>query len=172
MTPRQVRHQKKAFLDAFRVHGNVSRACRDHGINRADVYRWKEHDEEFMLGWNIAEIEATEHLEATAFDRAVNGVTQETPIYFRGTAIDSVVKTEYSDTLLIFLLKARAPEKYRETIKTYGTVAGPNGGPIEVKQELDQGSRSTVIAVAERAALDALYGVASGGLDESKDAKM
>lgn len=111
-----MRHQKKAFLETFRVHGNVSRACRDHGINRADVYRWKEHDEEFMLGWNIAEIEATEHLEATAFDRAVNGVTQETPIYFRGTAIDSVIKTEYSDTLLIFLLKARAPEKYRDNV--------------------------------------------------------
>jgi hypothetical protein len=114
MTTRQVRHQKKAFLDRFREHGNVSRACRETKVNRADVYRWKEHDEDFMLGWNIAEVEATEVLESAAYDRAVHGVTQETPIYFRGTAIDSVVKTEYSDTLLIFLLKARAPEKYRE----------------------------------------------------------
>jgi hypothetical protein len=27
-----------------------------------------------------------------------------------------VVKTEYSDTLLIVLLKARAPEKYRDNV--------------------------------------------------------
>jgi hypothetical protein len=43
-------------------------------------------------------------------------VVQETPIFHRGQHIDTVVKTEYSDTLLIFLLKARAPEKYRDNV--------------------------------------------------------
>lgn len=135
MTTRQVRHQKKAFLDRFRVHGNVSRACRETGINRADVYRWKEHDNEFMLGWNVAEVEATERLEEAAYERAVNGVTQETPLYYRGKVVDTVVKTEYSDTLLIFLLKARSPEKYRERVQMQHADADGKRLPIGAVEE-------------------------------------
>lgn len=110
MTTRQVRHQKKAFLGHFRVHGNVSQACRELDIPRGDVYRWKEHDEEFMLGWNVAEVEATESLEEEARNRAVDG-TQK-PVYQGGQLVGFV--TEKSDTLLIFLLKARNPSKYRD----------------------------------------------------------
>jgi hypothetical protein len=116
MTNRQKPHLKKAFLERFRLHGNISRACREVKIDRSTVYSWQEDDDEFASGYRIAEIEATERLEEAAYERAINGVTQETPIYFRGQAIDSVVKTEYSDTLLIFLLKARAPEKYRDRV--------------------------------------------------------
>lgn len=115
-TPRQSRHLKKAFLDSFRQHGNVSRACRDIKLCRATLYVWKEHDADFMMLYEVAEVEATERLEEAAYERAVQGVTQETPIFHRGKQIDTVVKTEYSDTLLIFLLKARNPEKYRDNI--------------------------------------------------------
>lgn len=171
-TARQSRRLKKAFLASFREHGNVSRACRAINLHRATLYVWKEHDTDFMLEYEQAEVEATEALESAAYERAVNGVVQETPIFHRGQQIDTVVKTEYSDTLLIFLLKARNPDKYRETIKTQGTVSGPNGGPVEVRQELGQDSLSAVIAAAEKAAIDALYGVASGGTDDGNDAKM
>lgn len=37
---------------------------------------------------------------------------------------------KYSDTLAIFLLKAHAPEKYRENSKVQ--LSGPNDGPIEL----------------------------------------
>lgn len=125
MTTRQSGRQKKAFLESFRKHGNITRSCRETSTPRSTVYWWQEHDEQFSRDYRVAEVEATEHLEEAAYERAVNGVTQETPIYFRGTAIDSVVKTEYSDTLLIFLLKARAPEKYRERVDV------KHGGQIE-----------------------------------------
>lgn len=85
--------------------------------NRTDVYRWLEHDDEFAAGYQLAEVDATERLEEAAYERAVQGVTQETPIFYRGKVVDSIVKTEYSDTLLIFLLKARAPEKYGDKLK-------------------------------------------------------
>lgn len=83
---------KKGFLDAFRLTGNVTQACSASGVGRSTVYRWQEHDEQFALSFRQAELESTELLEAEAQRRAVSG----------------------SDTLLIFLLKARAPEKYRE----------------------------------------------------------
>lgn len=113
-TERQSRHRKKRFLEHFAEYGNVSAAAQHAGIFRSTVYRWQEHDEQFAAAYREAEIQATEVLEAEARRRAVDGVTQETPIYFKGQAVDTIIKTEYSDTLLIFLLKARAPEKYRD----------------------------------------------------------
>lgn len=115
-TTGQSRRHKKAFLESFRQHGNVTRACRETGVGRSTVYAWQEHDQDFSFAFRVAEEEATEHLEEAAYERAVKGVAQETPIFHRGKHIDTVVKTEYSDTLLIFLLKARAPEKYRDNI--------------------------------------------------------
>jgi hypothetical protein len=118
MTTRQVRQHKEAFLEAFGRHGNVSWACRETGTNRADVYRWKNQDDEFLLAWEIAETQATETMEAEAYRRAVSGT--EKPIYHQGVAVGAV--QEYSDTLLIFMLKARAPQKYRENINVTGRV--------------------------------------------------
>ena len=61
---------------------------------------------------------ATEVLEAEARRRAVTGVRRLK--FDKGQAIidpetgEPYVELDYSDVLLIFLLKARAPEKYRE----------------------------------------------------------
>ena len=95
-------------------YGNVSTAARIAGCSRRVVYDWQEHDDEFAMAFREAELTATETLEAEARRRAVEGVTTETPIIRNGEVVSTVVETRYSDTLLIFLLKARAPEKYRE----------------------------------------------------------
>lgn len=115
MTHRQRERLKGRFLEHFAVYGNVTRACEHAEINRTTVYVWQEHDEEFAAAFREAEIQATEVLEAEARRRAVEGVTTTTPIYSRkGQLLHTLVETKYSDTLLIFLLKARAPDKYRE----------------------------------------------------------
>lgn len=133
MTRRQTRHLKKAFLDAFRQHGNITRACQQSGVpHRTEVYRWQEHDEEFSQEFKQAEIEATEHLEAEAHRRAVEGVTKEKGIYHNGRLIDTYIEIDYSDTLLIFLLKARAPEKYRDR---HDITSG--GKPLAAHADLD-----------------------------------
>lgn len=108
-------HMKRRFLKHFRVLGNVSAACAAAGITRrGTVYDWQEHDDAFAAAYREAEIQATEVLEAEARRRAVDGVTKETGIFHHGQLIGTQVEVSYSDTLLIFLLKARAPEKYRE----------------------------------------------------------
>lgn len=111
MTRAQSRQHKETFIEAFRQHGNVTWAARQIGLRHRDtVYSWLEHDDEFAARFRSAEIEATETMEQEAYRRAVQG-TQK-PVYHQGAQCGTV--QEYSDTLLIFMLKARAPEKYRE----------------------------------------------------------
>jgi hypothetical protein len=112
VTSAQAVQLKEKFLEAFRRHGNVSWACRETKVGRRTVYDWREKDEQFAAAYGVAEIEATETMEQEAYRRAVNGTAE--PVFHQGKKIATVQK--YSDTLLIFMLKSRAPEKYRENV--------------------------------------------------------
>lgn len=138
-------HLKKRFLEAFKVSGNVTTACSAAGMRRRQtVYEWQEHDDAFAAAFREAEIEATERLEEEARRRAVEGVVKETPIFHNGAPVATITETKYSDTLLIFLLKARAPEKYRE--RQAIEHSGPGGGPIETRDGLSDVERATRLA--------------------------
>jgi transposase-like protein len=93
---------------------NVGRACRAIGISRTAVYEWRETHPEFGKLWEVALKVGVSALEDEAHRRAFEGVDK--PITHLGM-ITATVK-EYSDTLAIFLLKAHAPEKYRERVET------------------------------------------------------
>jgi hypothetical protein len=126
--------QKKAiqetFLESFAQNANVTVACRKAGIDRSTVYRWKEHDETFSFRYNQAEVEANDVIRAAIFKRAIIGV--EKPLHFQGRVVTDehnqpMTVTEYSDTLLIFLAKARMPEfreKQQIDITTHPDVSG------------------------------------------------
>jgi len=117
-TPRQSVQLKKRFLEEFGERGIISRAAEAAGIDRNTVYYWQEHDEEFAQAFRQAEIRSTEVFESEAVRRAVDGVDKQRRVYDnRGNLIDEYTETSYSDTLLIFLLKARNPGKYRERIQ-------------------------------------------------------
>lgn len=64
-------------------------------------------------------------MEDEAFRRAVNGT--EKPVY-QGKELVGHVR-EYSDTLMIFMLKARRPEKFKDR------VASEISGGLTVKDE-------------------------------------
>lgn len=120
---RQKKRQKAAFLEAFARFGNVSRSAEDIGIHRQRVYEWLEHDQEFALAYHQAERQAEDVLEHAAWKRAVDGCSQTHGIYHQGEQVATETKIEYSDTLLIFLLKARNPQKYRDRVSIdYGSV--------------------------------------------------
>lgn len=132
MTNGQSAQLKKAFLNVFRQSGNVSQACAAAGVKRrGTVYDWQEKDEQFLAEYRQAEIEATENLEAEAHRRAVFGVKKYKGVYHNGALLEVVEETDYSDTLLIFLLKARAPLKYRDNVAIEH--AGPGGTPQRVE---------------------------------------
>lgn len=106
------------FLAALADVGNVCRACEVSGVGRSTVYEWRA-DPEFEAQFKLAMEEATERLELEARRRAYKGT--EKPVYQGGKLVGHV--REYSDTLLIFLLKGANPDKYRE--RTSITVEDP-----------------------------------------------
>lgn len=98
------------FLKCLAEKGNVSAACRKAKIDRKWAYEKRDRDPLFKEAWDEALEVATEALEEEARRRAKDGVLE--PVFYLGGKVGSVRK--YSDTLLIFLLKAHKPNKYRE----------------------------------------------------------
>ena len=100
--------RRAVFLTALRETGNVSAAARRAGTNRSVCYGWRRRDSGFAAAWEDALEEAADRLEMEAFRRAVDGVEEER--FFGGQVIGEV--TRYSDSLLMFLLRARRPAIY------------------------------------------------------------
>lgn len=96
ITETKVKHWRLKFLDGLRMHGVVTRAAMVAGIDRDTAYYERQRDPTFAVEWQEALDRGVDMLEDVAKQRAFAG----------------------SDTLLIFLLKAHRPERYRETIRT------------------------------------------------------
>lgn len=122
------REWRERFLEGYAETGNIGHACRAAGVSRATYYRERGRNEAFADQADDASDEAIDRLELEARRRAAEGVERERwhrtgtdergrPIYERRTI------REYSDTLLIFLLKAARPEKYRESYDFKAAVA-------------------------------------------------
>lgn len=132
---------KAEWLAALRSNVTVAAACRTVGIGRRTVYSAREVDEEFARAWDDIVAESTDEMEREAYRRAVEGV--EEPVYQRGELVGQVRR--YSDQLLMFLLKARRPEVYRENQRV--ELAGPEGGPPEVIVRSDAEYAAEVAAI-------------------------
>lgn len=90
----------------------VSAACRVAKVGRSTVYDAR-GDAVFAAAWDEIETETTDAMEREAYRRGVEGVSE--PLVSAGRHVADVRK--YSDTLLIFMLKARKPATYRENVK-------------------------------------------------------
>ena len=123
MANRTIRTSKKEgkFLAALAETGNVTKACGIAKIGRMTVYDWRDGDEYFTTRWEKALDKGADALEDEATRRAHDGV--EEPVYFKGEVVGHVQK--YSDTLLIFLLKGRRPEKYKDRFEHSGKAGDP-----------------------------------------------
>jgi hypothetical protein len=105
-----VARQKKQFLAEFRQRGDITASARAVGIARTTPYKWRKHDAAFDEAFRDAEEEVSDALEGEAFRRAMGQV--EVPVYHHGEVVGHIRR--YSDGLLMFLLRARRPERYRE----------------------------------------------------------
>lgn len=128
-TKRTLEKGEKFIETLRRTGGNVSRACKAEGVGRATAYEWRAADEGFAKKWDEAVEAGLEELEQEARRRAFTGLKQA--IYYQGKVVG--YEKEYSDALLMFLLKGGKPEKYRERFEH----TGKDGGPIRVKSEKD-----------------------------------
>jgi hypothetical protein len=82
------------FLSVIRDTGNVRLAADAAGVNRTTPYALARRDPAFAAAWADAEQAATDVLEGEARRRALIS----------------------SDALLMFLLRAHRPERYRESV--------------------------------------------------------
>ncbi|SEL39165.1 hypothetical protein SAMN04515666_103607 [Bosea lupini] len=94
---------RERFLAALGEGLSVAGAAKLAGIGRQTVYDWRKRDGEFAAAWDDAIETGTDNLEDEARRRAMST----------------------SDTLMIFMLKARRPEKYKERYAAEHT--GKNG---------------------------------------------
>jgi hypothetical protein len=83
------------FCEVFAATGNVRLAAGAAGVSRAAPYKRAKGSPHFAERWARAREDAIDTLEAEARRRALTG----------------------SDSLLMFLLRAHRPERYRETLR-------------------------------------------------------
>lgn len=148
-TPKKRPRWTKGFLAALAQTGNIRQSCEVAGVGRTTVYTLRDEDMSFANEWEQALDESADLLEQEARRRAEQGVRR---LKFHNgqlitlPAVDAdgaplldkdnrpimvpYVEHEYSDTLMIFLLKGIRPEKYRERQQVEHT--GKGGGPIEI----------------------------------------
>jgi hypothetical protein len=100
---------QRAFLAAFAETGVVYKAAEAAGLSRASHSNWMK-ESSYAAEFEQLHEEVCEKLEAEAMRRAVDGYQE--PVYQGGVLVGH--KMKYSDNLLIFMLKAMRPEKYRE----------------------------------------------------------
>ncbi len=133
-TSHKPRHQKKrAFLAAYAQLGTITHASEAAGIDRSAHYRWMREDPNYPDAFAAAQEKSIERLERELERRAVEGV--EKPVYQGGKKVGTV--REYSDTLLIFRLKALRPEMYRDRYHVSAEVTHHNGDS-ELDRSIEQ----------------------------------
>ena len=116
--------EKAMFLSVLAEGGSVTQAATAIGVARKNVYAWRNKNEQFTADWEDTVEQGTDSLEDEAVKRA----------------------KDYSDTLLIFLLKGRRKERYAERQEH----TGKDGGPITLRQFLDEHSGKTLGPPSER----------------------
>lgn len=114
-----LREWREAFLKALAEEGTVSAACRNAGISRNHAYRTRQQDEGFALAWADVESTVTDKLERKAVELALDGEVK----------------------LLEFLLKARRPDVYRESVRVQSDVKISHGAALVTDPKLAEDSR-------------------------------
>ena len=111
--------RKRAFLVAYAKCGTVTSAARSIGINPATPYDWLKHNnDDFKANFEQAKQSFADSLESLAFER--------------------VQTRDTNDVLLITLLNAHKPEKYRPNTQ------GSNDQATEVIAKLTKLTRKSV----------------------------
>lgn len=112
LSPEAVAELKSSLLIAYVRSGSLTRACQATSISATAHRRWLRQDPQYAEAWADAQAALADSLEEEAIRRARDGI--ERPVFQGGMEVGRT--TEYSDQLLMFLLKGMRPEKYRERV--------------------------------------------------------
>lgn len=145
LTPEQKwrAHKKERFLASYKKTGGVFTAAAAVDISANAVWEWRQTDPEFDAAFNALKEKDTETLEHVAKARA----------------------TKKSDLLLMFLLKGRRPETYRDSVKLEHS-----GAIVAATADLSSLPREKLQALVDRLLADEAVDGA-GKPDNAKEAK-
>ena len=105
---RHLQRTREKVIKEFRRVGRVDLACAAAGVDRTTHYWWMKNDPEYRKSFEEAREEACGLLEDEAVRRAYKGTLR--PQAIGGGKVMMV--TEFSDQLLMFLLKCRNPKVF------------------------------------------------------------
>lgn len=130
--------KRRVFLGVLAKTGRVAEAARAVGYtDTATLQAFRRQDEDFAEAWNYALEAAANVLEEEAIRRATEGVLE--PVYYKGMVAG--YKINYSDTLLMFVLRGLKPGTYRENQRggdtniNFGIAVLPMTAPSEEQWE-------------------------------------
>ena len=105
--------RQRDFIAALADTGSVKAATRIVGMSEQSCYRLRREPgaENFAAAWDAAIHQASMQLVDIAFERALNGVAEKIEYDANGDPMEP--RRRYNDRLLMFLLRARQPERYR-----------------------------------------------------------
>lgn len=119
--------KRKAFLKYLRQTGKVAFSARKAGFaDTSYLHKLKQQDEEFAAEWAAAIDAAMDRFEDEAIRRAVEGVDKA--VMYKGEVVH--YEKEYSDQLLMFMLRAGRPDKFRDNVNVSGTISANIGVAI------------------------------------------
>lgn len=127
------RARQRAFLVAFRTTGTIAATAKKAGVGRRTVYDWMAHDAAFKAKFDSADSDFCDAVEDEMIRRGLGGVDK--PVFYKGVEVATV--KEYSNDLLMFVAKARMPEKYKERRE----LTGAGGEPLIPTDVSEQVSR-------------------------------
>lgn len=130
------------FFAGLAKHGQITRAARDADISRVTVYSLRDSNPEFSTRWSEALDAYADSLEAAAHQRAVEGTDKG--VYHQGVLM--ATEKQYSDSLLLAMLKAKRKREYGDASKI--ELTGTDGGPVQVEETPIQIARKIAFALA------------------------
>lgn len=117
-TPARAKQRRRPWMQAFLAvlaeTGNVTRSAEAAKVQRKSAYRARDRDPDFAARWNDALDQAGDRLEGEALRRAVEGWDE--PVFQRGEQVGVIRR--YSDKLLIELLRAHRPARFRSRLQS------------------------------------------------------
>jgi hypothetical protein len=121
-------------------------------------YELRAEDEEFARAWHEALEQGTQLLEEELRRRAVEGWEKTLEEWRDGKLVRSTTTRRYSPALLIFMLKARRPDMYRDNAVV--RVTGHDGGPVQIEGYSPPTLADVVRLASELGVLDTIEGEA------------
>lgn len=105
--------RQRDFIAALADTGSVREAAKTVHMSPRSCYRLRREPgaENFAAAWDAAIHQASMQLVDIAFERAINGVAEKIEYDANGDPMEP--RRRYNDRLLMFLLRAHQPERYR-----------------------------------------------------------